>query len=74
MIKLPEADMTPAAVAALKAKQTDSRETPLEVQEKPCFYTLTLTSVDGVVIPEQFKNKAGQSGQPKLPADYAYFV
>lgn len=66
--------MTPAAVAALKVKQTDPREAPLEVQEKPSFYTLTLTSVDGVVIPEQFKNKAGQSGQPKPPPDFAYFI
>ena len=65
--------MTPAAVAALKAKAV-AKDAPLEVQDKPGFYALTLMSVDGVVIPEQFKNKAGQSGQAKPPADFAYFV
>jgi hypothetical protein len=54
--------MTPAEVLALKSKQGDPMNAPLDVQDKPGFYTLTLTSVDGIIIPEQFKNKPGQSG------------
>jgi len=62
VIRLREADMTPAEVLALKSKQGDPMNAPLDVQDKPGFYTLTLTSVDGIIIPEQFKNKPGQSG------------
>lgn len=65
--------MIPAAVAALK-KNSDPLNKPLDVQDKPGFYTLTLSSVDGIIVPEQFKNKPGQSGQPKPPQDFAYFV
>jgi hypothetical protein len=53
--------MIPAAVAALK-KNSDPLNGPLDVQDKPGFYTLTLSSVDGIIVPEQFKNKPGQSG------------
>jgi hypothetical protein len=62
VIRLREADMTPAEVLALKSKQGDPMNAPLDVQDKPGFYTLTLTSVDGIIIPEQFKNKPGQNG------------
>jgi len=54
--------MTHAEVLALKSKQANLINTPLEVFDKPGFYILTLNSLDGIIIPEQYKNKPGQSG------------
>jgi hypothetical protein len=62
------------SMAIYNVKKQGTGDKPLDIQEKPALYTLTLSSIDGVVIPETFKNKVAKADEVKPEPEFLYFV